>query len=267
MMPSTIPIESAADSIEVQVLAGIDHGKSHCFVIETSPSADASTIEYLVKKGANLGSNDNDDLTARTAISTEFDEYSLREKFSFGSLYLADTGTFTSKHSSFDTARSSTRRSREDARSKNTNTASLLDLDDEDDIQRDSCNRRFFGSSSWNESERVHSLSARSQSVIEESLSTMSRADFYGGCSSKSNSGVNGLSNYALSRSRFAKGTLDTGSPIDFYRVSGSEPQIPLSCQDKLEVCDIYYSTEDFYPGSTDYTLTNKFSDPAANGQ
>ena len=235
-MSSIILPESAEEVIEVQVLAGIDHGKSHCFVLESTPSADASTIEYLAKKGANLGSSDNDDVTARTAISTEFDEYSLREKLSFGSLYLADTGTFTSKHSSFDTSRTPARPGRENAISTmSRKSASLLDLDDEEEFQRStSCDRRFFG----NDWERDNSLTTRSQSVIEETLSTMSRADFYGGSSSpKSNTDFNGLPNYALSRSRFAKGTLATDSPIGFYRVSGSEPLEPLSCQDKLEVC------------------------------
>lgn len=232
-MPSTILPERAAEVIEVQVLADIDHGKSHCFVLESTPSADASTIEYLVKKGANLRLNDNDDATARTEVSTEFDENSLREKFSFGNLYLADTGTFTSKHSSFDTSRSSTLRDRENSFSKKiTKNASLLDLDDDDDLQRDALyRRRFFGSNV------SISISERSQSVIDESLSTMSRSHFYGDCSPKSNTHSNGLPYYALSRSRFAKGTLDTDSPIDLYRVSCSESQEPLSCQDKLEVC------------------------------
>lgn len=226
-----------SEVIEVQVLAGIDHGKTHCFVLESTPSADASTIEYLVNKGANLGLNDNDEATALTAVSIEFDEYSLREKLSFGDLYLADTGTFTSKYNSFDTSRSTTLPDRENSsRNKITKTACLMDLDEDKDVQRDAFyRRRFFGSN------LSISISERSQSVIEETLSTMSRSHFYGDCSPKSNTHSNGLPYYALSRSRFVKGTLDTDSPIDLYRVSCSESQEPLSCQDKLEVCAICY--------------------------
>ncbi len=246
-MPSTNLSNNAAEAIEIQVLADVNHGKLQCFVLESSPTADASTIDYLLKKCANNKEvSDNDDLTAQTAISTDFDEYSLREKLSFRSLYLADTGTFTSKHNSFDTSSSSTRPGRDSSRSKmSTKDASLLDLDDEDEIQRDTLyNRRFFGSNLSRERERVHSLSARSQSVIEETLSTMSRAAFYDGFSptskSAANASSNDLSNYALSRSRFTKGVLETVSPNEFYRVSGSELQEPLSCQDKLEVCSTY---------------------------
>ena len=240
-MPSTNLSETDAEAIEIQVLANINHGKSQCFVLESSPTADASTIDYLLKKGANnKASNDNDDLTTQTAISTEFDEYSLPEKLSFSSLYLADTGTFSSKHNSFDTSSSSTRPGRKSSR-MSTKHASLLDLDDEVVVQTDAFyNRRFFGSDLSREIERVHPLSARSQSVREETLSTLSRADFYGGYSPTSNSATNGLSNdlsnYALSRSRFDKGKLETVSPNEFYRVSGSELQEPLSCKDKLEV-------------------------------
>lgn len=236
-------IETETEVVEVQALASVNHGESHCFVLE--PSVDASSIDFLVKKGANLGLNDQDDMTARTAISTELDDYSLREKFSYGGLYLADTGTFTSTshNTSFDASRTSTSPDQGNVPGKiHTKNASLLDLDDEEDCRKDLYDRRFFGSDSPIETVRdSHSFSVRSQSVIEETLSTMSRAEFYGGYCSESSTDLSGLSNYALSRSRFVKGTLDTDSPIEFYRVSGSESHEPLSCREKLEVIALVF--------------------------
>eukprot|EP00578_Thalassiosira_sp_NH16_P019699 CAMPEP_0181092716 /NCGR_PEP_ID=MMETSP1071-20121207/9063_1 /TAXON_ID=35127 /ORGANISM="Thalassiosira sp., Strain NH16" /LENGTH=327 /DNA_ID=CAMNT_0023174907 /DNA_START=32 /DNA_END=1015 /DNA_ORIENTATION=+ len=191
--------------VEDQALASNDNDKSHCLVVPSNLSIGIGTDKILVNvKAGKHDVVDNDESTARTEISTEIDEMSLREKISSGSLYLSNinVGTCNSQASSFDASRIASVRSKQSdllsiakpKGSKNTQSdefenhnKSLFDMDDDDDAS-------------------IANGIDMKTALLRETLSNESQVDFYGG----------DQSNYTYAGS-IIQDTMTSESRTDFY--------------------------------------------------
>ena len=236
--------EPEDEAVEVQVQAGGDH---NCvFIFPTRPvDENKINLNLLVKSAV-----DNDESTAQTETSTDVDENSLRERFSFGSLSFSDTGTFQSHDNAVHAPQPWRVRSNRDNlfsigeanASSNVQTHefqknSLFDLDLSDDDQ----SQNAIDTSSGNklDSSKVDASNDESIDIFQDkyTLYSESRAEFYRGYSIGNFVGdkLHSCERSASSKSMFPTDTLNTDSRIEFYRVSSSVHEEPLSCREQLD--------------------------------
>ena len=259
-------IDSEGEAIEVQLQAGGDHNCVFVFpktnidgnkinlnllVKSVTRPVDESKINLPVKSVV-----DNDESTAKTEASTDVDENSLRERFSFGSLSLSDTGTFQSHDNAVHAPQPWRVRSKRDNlfsigeangslndQNHKFQKNSLFDLDlDDDDLSRNAIDKSFgikLASGNPADSSEVDASTDESVEIFHDKyrLYSDSRAEFYRGYSLGNFVGdkLHSCERSASSKSMFPTGTLNTDSRIGFYRVSSSVYEEPLSCQEKFD--------------------------------